>query len=262
MKKTILAIGAHPDDCDISVGGTSALWAAAGHTVHFASLTDGSRGHYQEQYLRDPEELVLRRRAEARAACALIGARYHCLGITDGEVVPNVESLRRVVRLIREVAPDLIVCNRPNDYHRDHRYAARLVLDAAYMLTVPFFCPESLHMQQEPVIAYWWDCFHEEGRFRTDVVVPIRSVWETKVAMVAAHESQVFEWLPYNMGILGEVPEGRTERLAALQGWLRTRHAEFAQRCDLPSGDPVEAFQISEYGRRPDDSTIGQLFPR
>ena len=115
MKKTILAIGAHPDDCDISVGGTSALWAAAGHTVHFASLTDGSRGHYQEQYLRDPEELVLRRRAEARAACALIGARYHCLGITDGEVVPNVESLRRVVRLIREVAPDLIVCNRPND---------------------------------------------------------------------------------------------------------------------------------------------------
>jgi LmbE family N-acetylglucosaminyl deacetylase len=258
---TVLAIGAHPDDCDISAGGTAALWSAAGHKVNFASVTNGARGHYREEYLRDPEQLVLRRREEAQAACALIGAAYHCLGINDGEVEPNVETLRVMVRLIREVQPDIILCNRPNDYHRDHRYTARLVLDASYMLTVPFFCPEAPHIQQLPVIAYWWDKFREGGAFSADVVVSIEDVWDTKVGMVACHESQVFEWLPYNMGILAEVPEDDRERHAVLGAWLKSRHEEFAEHCQLPSGSPVEAFQISEYGRQLQPDSLRSLFP-
>src|SRR5262249_61037325 len=80
----VLVLGAHPDDPDIKGGGTAAKWCALGHVVKLVSLTDGGAGH---QTLRRPE-LVERRRAEARAAGAAIGARYEVRAFPDGELLP------------------------------------------------------------------------------------------------------------------------------------------------------------------------------
>src|SRR5947199_6557241 len=112
----ILVLGAHPDDADIKVGGTAAKWCGLGHVVRLVSLTDGGAGH---QTLRRPE-LVRRRRAEAAAAGAVIGAAYDVLDLPDGELVPSLEARQKVIRLIRTFRPDLLVTHRHADYHPDH----------------------------------------------------------------------------------------------------------------------------------------------
>src|SRR5262245_38536918 len=147
----ILILGAHPDDADIKAGGTAAKWCARGHTVRLVSLTDGGAGH---QTLRRPA-LVERRRAEARAAGAVIGAAYDVLDLPDGELLPTLDARQRVIRLLREFRPDVLITHRPTDYHPDHRYTSQLVQDAAYLVTVPAIYPEIPHLERDPVILYF-----------------------------------------------------------------------------------------------------------
>lgn len=269
MPLHVLCIGAHPDDNEGSIGGTAALFRRRGDRVKFVSVTDGSKGHYAPEYVADPERLARRRHQEALAAAVVIGAEYETMGLPDGEVYVTSASTEAMIRLIRSFGPpghgpDLVLLNRPNDYHRDHRYTAQLVLDATYMLTVPPMCPDTPHLDRMPVFAYWQDDFTEGGVFRADVVVPIDAVMEQKIDMVCAHESQFFEWIPYNGGRLSEVPADP----AARRAWLAERYItraslrrdRYADR--VPAGTKyVEAFQISEYGRWPDEETLRTLFP-
>ena len=140
----ILVIGAHPDDADIKAGGTAALWTALGHTVRLVSLTDGRAGHHE---MAGPR-LAERRRAEASAAAAVIGATYDVFDIPDGELDDGLENRHRVIRLIRSFRPDLVITHRSTDYHPDHRFAGLLVQDASYMMTVPAVCPDVPHLMR------------------------------------------------------------------------------------------------------------------
>ena len=147
----ILCVGAHPDDCESSIGGTAALLCKRGDHVKFVSVTDGNKGHFRPEYISDPAALARRRLAEAQAAVSIIGAEYECMGIPDGEVYVTPAATKAMVNVIRRFGPpghgpDMLLLNRPCDYHRDHRYAAQLVLDATYMLTVPMMCPETRHL--------------------------------------------------------------------------------------------------------------------
>src|SRR6266446_6208499 len=153
----LLIIGAHPDDADYHAGGIAALYRLAGHTVKMVSLTNGDAGH---QSLRG-SELAARRRQEAAAAGAVIGASYDVLDNHDGELLPTVDNRRAVIRLMRSFKPDLVLTHRPNDYHPDHRYTSQLVQDAAYLVTVPAIVPEVPHLARDPVIAYLPDDFQK-----------------------------------------------------------------------------------------------------
>src|SRR5271166_550512 len=153
----LLIIGAHPDDADYHAGGLAALYRAAGHVVKMVSLTNGDAGHHVDHGL----QLARRRRAEAAAAGAVIGASYDVLDNPDGELVPSLDNRRLVIRLIRSFRPDLVLTHRPNDYHPDHRYTSTLVQDAAYMVTVPAVCPETPHLERDPVILYVSDDFRK-----------------------------------------------------------------------------------------------------
>lgn len=272
----ILCIGAHPDDNELSVGGTAARFRARGDAVRFVSVTNGDKGHFYEEYKRDPARLAARRQKEAENAAAVIGAGYHTLGVHDGEVYVDRQTTEAMVRCIRVFGepgkgPDLVLLNRPVDYHRDHRYTAQLVLDATYMLTVPLMCPETRHLDRMPVFAYWYDDFRDLIPFRADVAVPIDDVMEQKIDMACAHVSQVFEWLPYNAGRLDQAPPesdpaGRREMVA---GWIRARgeHRRSQVRTTLEAlFGPIEAryaeaFQICEYGRVPEAEELRELFP-
>ena len=64
-----------------------------------------------------------------------------------------------------------MLTHRPNDYHPDHRYTSTLVLDSAYMVTVPHICPEVPHLGENPVLGYLWDEFSQPRRFRPDVII-------------------------------------------------------------------------------------------
>jgi LmbE family N-acetylglucosaminyl deacetylase len=264
----ILIIGAHPDDADIKAGGTAARWSALGHLVRLVSLTNGQAGH---QALHGPP-LARRRRAEAEAAAATIGATYEVLDLPDGELDDRLEYRHRVIRLIRSFRPDLLITHRSTDYHPDHRFTGLLVQDASYLLTVPAVCPETPHLPTVPVILYFSDAFKKPCRFEPSVVVDIESEFERVVSMLHCHESQFYEWLPYNAGYLDQVPEGEAARRAWLAERIGRRIRPLADRHrDLvlqTYGEEhgqrvrfIEAFEVSEFGAPLDAQARVRLFP-
>lgn len=275
-KRYILCIGAHPDDNEFSVGGTAALCRARGDEVRFVSVTNGNKGHFAAEYIADPTALAKRRLLEAQNAAAVIGASYQTLEVPDGEVYVTQAITEKLVRCIRSFGepgqgPDLVLFNRPLDYHRDHRYASQMVLDATYMLTVPMMCPDTRHLERMPVFAYWYDDFRDTVAFRADVVVPIDSLMEQKIDMAASHISQVFEWLPYNAERLDQTPPAsdpaarRTMMAKQMQAYGSHRRDATQHLVEKWFGSLpircVEAFQICEYGRVPNNEELKSLFP-
>ncbi|SRR5579871_1205986 len=264
----ILVLGAHPDDADFKAGGTAARWRRLGHEVKFVSLTDGGAGHHKLS----GEELVTRRRAEAQAAGAIIGATYDVLDNPDGALQPTLEARHQIIRLIRSFKPDLVLTHRPNDYHPDHRYTSVLVQDAAYLLTVPAVCPETPHLQRDPVILYLSDDFKKPIPFSADIVVDIGADMNALIDMLHCHVSQFYEWLPYNGGYADQVPDGDAARRAWLKEWMQRRLRPLADRhrdavvrtYGVEQGhkiEYIEAFEVSEYGSPLDDAARGRLFP-
>src|SRR6266540_7396777 len=146
-KLRIICFGAHPDDCELQASGVAALWTAKGHKVKFVSVTNGDIGHWREA----GGPLAKRRLAEVLETARILGIASEVLDIHDGELEPNLENRRKITRLIREWNADLVISHRPNDYHPDHRYTAVLVQDAAYMVTVPFFCPDVPPLKKNPI---------------------------------------------------------------------------------------------------------------
>ena len=263
----LLIIGAHPDDADFAAGGTAALFRAAGHVVKMVSLTNGDAGHH----LHPGPELARRRRGEASAAAAVIGATYDIFDIHDGQLLPTLENRLAVIRLVRTFHPDLVLTHRPNDYHPDHRYTSQLVQDAAYMVTVPAVAPETPHLQRDPVIAYLPDDFQKPNPLQPDVVVDVSGVVEKIVDMLHCHVSQFYEWLPYNGKHIDRVPADEHAR----RGWLaeHTRHrlrarAERFREALVRHYGPqrgaaveyAEAFEGCEYGTPLDEAAQRRLF--
>ncbi|WP_394792769.1 PIG-L deacetylase family protein [Armatimonas sp.] len=266
----ILCIGAHPDDNELNLGGLATRLRRRGDAVKFVSVTNGDKGHFADEYKADPEKLAARRLIEAQEAAGVIGATYETLGIHDGEVYvdkPTTEAMVRCIRSFGEPGrgPDLVIFNRPLDYHRDHRYTAQLILDATYMLTVPLMCPDTHHLDRMPVFAYWYDTFKDIQPFVAEIQVPITDCLEEKTSMVCHHASQFFEWLPYNAGVLHEVPSDDEGRRARVRGIVEGRGAYRAERSTgarINGGacHHAEAFRVCEYGRQPGDDALRALF--
>ena len=188
-KLRIIAFGAHPDDAELKVGGTAIKWAQQGHQVKFVSVTNGDVGHWQIK----GEELARRRLAETQAADKILGVETEVLPIHDGELEPTLENRRTITRLIRDWQADIVLCHRPWDYHPDHRYVGVLVQDAAFMVTVPFFCPDTPALKENPLFFYVTDEFQKPAPFRADVVVAIDDVFDRKVDALHELESQFYE---------------------------------------------------------------------
>ena len=264
-KLRIIVIGAHPDDPE-KVGGTVHKWAQLGHDVLLVSLTNGDAGHQSYK----AKELARIRREEARRAGEIIGARYITLDNRDGQLMPTYKNRLQVIKLIREHKADLVIFPRPYDYHPDHRYTGTLVLDAAYMVTVPTILPQVPHLERNPVFLYMSDRFTIPVPFVADVCVDIDDVIEKKIDMYHQHTSQMYEWLPYNSGNLDKVPATDAER----REWLgRTRKSgsnaapyrdKLIEQYGETRGNAIrycEAFQDSGYGTRLTKENLTYYFP-
>jgi LmbE family N-acetylglucosaminyl deacetylase len=264
-KLNIIAFGAHPDDCDQRAGGVAAKFAALGHRVRFVAVTNGDAGHQTE----GGGALAARRRAEAKEAGRRIGVDYVVLDNHDGELVPSLKPREEIIRQIRQWNADLVLAPRPNDYHPDHRYTGVLLQDAAYMVVVPNITPDTPALRKNPVFMYFQDGFQRPNPFTPHVAVSIDDVIEKKLDMMDAHVSQFYEWLPWVAGNLDSVPKDA----AARRQWLKKTRAgqpNPAVREALikwygpEKGKAVqyaEAFEICEYGTRPDEAMIRKLFP-
>ena len=261
----VIMIGAHPDDCDQDGGGTAILLSKLGYAVKFVSVTNGDAGH-QEQ---GGGMLAKRRIAEAKEAGKRFGVEYDVLDNHDGELVPSLDVRLQVIRKIREWNADIVIAPRPNDYHPDHRYTGVLVQDAAYMVAVPNVTPDTPPLKKNPVFLYFQDFFQRPNPFRPDIAVDISAVFLQKIHALDAHESQVYEWLPWIGGYLDQVPKDVTKReqwlatnrtiritpevRTSLEKWYGKEHAAQVQH--------AEGFEICEYGNQPSEADIRRMFP-
>ena len=266
----IITFGAHPDDCELDAGGVAARWAAAGHKFKCVAVTNGDIGHWGTA----GGPLALRRRAETQQAAKILGIETEVLDNHDGELMVTLENRRKIARLIREWQADVVISHRPNDYHPDHRYTGVLVMDAAYMVQVPFFGPEVPPLTRNPVFLFSEDRFQKPNPFSGDIVVGIDEVIEKKLAVVEAMPSQFYEGgccdLP--TGGLPTEAAGKEARRKDVRDRFASRFASTADRFrdrlvewyGPQKGAAVkyaEAFEICEYGRQPTKDEIRILFP-
>lgn len=191
-KLRIIVFGAHPDDAEYKAGGTAAKWAKLGHHVKLVSVTNGDIGHWKMA----GGPLALRRKAEVKAAAKILGVTSEVLDIHDGELLPTLENRKTITKLIREWNADIVIAHRPWDYHPDHRYVGVLVQDAAFMVTVPFFCPDVAPLKKNPVFLYSSDGFQKPYPFVPDVAVSVDDVFDIKLAAIHELPSQAYEAEP------------------------------------------------------------------
>jgi hypothetical protein len=149
----------------------------------------------------------------------------------------------------------------------------QLVQDASYMVTVPFFCPDTPHLQRNPVFLSYQDGFTKPNPFTPDIVVGIDDVVEKKLNATAAMPSQFYEGganggpslVPSDdAGIArrkNEVRESFRSRFASTAKAYRAKLKELYGDQKGESIQYAEAFEISEYGRRPGLDEIKRLFP-
>jgi LmbE family N-acetylglucosaminyl deacetylase len=268
-KLRIICFGAHPDDCELQAGGTAALWAAKGHHVKFVSVTNGDIGHWRDA----GGPLAKRRKAEVEEAARLLGVTVQVLDIHDGELEPTLENRRTITRLIRDWKADIVMSHRPNDYHPDHRYTGVLVQDAAYMVAVPFFCPDTPPLKSNPAFFFYPDRFEKPNAFQPDVAVNIDAVMDKKLDALAVMVSQFYEGGALgSAALLPAEPEKQAERRRQVRAGHAARNQNLALRfrgklAEWYGKDPsgkvqhAEAFEICEYGRRPSKEELAKLFP-
>ncbi len=264
----MMFIGAHPDDADLRAGALAAQIIEHGGEVRFVSLTNGNAGHHEMS----PDEIAKRRREEAFRAGEVIGAEYIVLNHDDGLMIPTLEIREEIIRLIRQFDPNMLLTLRMLDYHPDHRAVGQLIVDAAYLLTVPLICPDVPAMKQMPAIFQTWDQFRKPIPFQADIAISIDEYFEQKVQMLACHESQFFEWLPYIQGQMEEVPQEASQRRSWLAEQCSLSFGQVADSCRQQlierygpeNGARIlyaEAFELCEYGYQPDEDLLETFFP-
>ena len=263
----LLVLGAHPDDADAHAGGLIARYRKLGHAVKLVSVTNGAAGHHQI----GADDLAALRRNEAAAAGRVVGAAYEVWNFPDGHLVNTLDLRNRIIAEIRRFAPDLVLTHRTCDYHPDHRYTSQLVMDSAYVVTVPNDCADTPAMKTNPVIGYFADRFRKPCPFEPTVAIDISSVIARKFDALHCHQSQQYEWLPYNKGQLDQVPaddKGRRQWLFEQRSGWDAQLAEkyrplLIERYGPQRGPAVkyaEAFEGCEYGTPMNQTQIQRLF--
>ena len=136
------------------------------------------------------------------------------------------------------------------------------------MVTVPNIVSETPALRKNPVFLYFSDEFQYPQPFHPDIVISIDDVIGKKIDMLDAHVSQYYEWMPWLDGYLDQVPKDPSarkqwlfsQRLSqVMPGWKVVLTKWYGSKAD--SVQHAEAFQITEYGRRPEEGEIPRLFP-
>lgn len=235
-----MIIGAHPDDPEVMLGGTAVRYAELGHSVTMVSMTNGDSGHHEMER----KELAVRRKKEAEASAALIGAKYEILPIRDGELMPTLENRNMLIALMRKINPDIVFTHPMIDYHPDHRYTTQLVLDTSFMLMVPHAVPEAPAMKKNP--AYFFSAFRLEtlGESEPAFCIPVDKVWDKKILGLHQHESQMYEWLPWVNGETAPVPAADDEK--ARMGYLSSNRSPAFEKL----ADHYRQWLVEKYGEK------------
>lgn len=185
----VLAIGCHPDDLEVLCGGTLARYVKQGHKVIMGSVANGNVGHK----VIPPDELRETRLMEAKQAAKTIGAEHFCLDVDDLRVNANdYEQFKKVVEIIREAKPDVIITHNPVDYMQDHEQTSKLVVNAAFCASVNHLkTPSPAYTNIVPVFYMDTVCGVE---FLPTEYVDISDTIDIKLQALSCHQSQI-KWM-------------------------------------------------------------------
>lgn len=206
-----LAVYAHPDDPEISAGGTLARWAEAGSEVWVLVTTRGDKG--SSDPATDPDELAARRRAEMAAASDALGLAGHFhLDYSDGELPDDRDLRAAIVRKVRELKPEAVLCPDPTAVifdgyfnHRDHRVTGWATLDAiAPASGNPHYFADQL---AEGLAVHEVRTAYLSGTLEPNCWIDISDALERKIAALLCHASQLVETGPWFRTWLGEQAE-------------------------------------------------------
>lgn len=194
--KKILVVLAHPDDPEFFLGATIAKWAAEGHSIAYCLLTKGEKGTNNPAI--SSEQIGELRQSEQDFAGKVLGVRQiRFLDYEDGCLVPSIEARKRVVRVIREERPDILVSCDPTNYfprpdyvnHPDHRAAGQITLDAVFpaagsRLYFPEMIEEGVapHMPEELWLSLTAD---------PNIILDVTAWWPHKIKALLEHDSQI-----------------------------------------------------------------------
>jgi N-acetylglucosamine malate deacetylase 1 len=176
---SILVIGPHPDDQELGMGGSIIRLRAQGHKLHLVDMTNGEP---------TPHGSVETRAKEAAAAAKIMGVERTLLGLTNRQVVHNVESRHRLAAVIRVHRPDWMFVPYPIDAHPDHVAVTRIAEDARFdaKLTKTDIPGEPWYPKR---IIYYY-CTHLRMNFNPTFCLDISEQIETKMKAIAAYDSQ------------------------------------------------------------------------
>lgn len=224
VPERVLAVYAHPDDPEVSCGGTLAHWAARGADVRLVVVNAGDKGSHDPAT--DPVALGEQRADEVRAAAEVLGlAGVDLLGVPDGEAANDLAQRGRLVELVRTHRPHTVICPDPtavffgDSYvnHRDHREVGWTVVDAvAPAAGSPLYFPDAGPAHQVSTLLL-------SGTFEADAWVDVADAIETKIAAVACHESR----LAGDPDLVADLLRRRTAEIGAQAG---VTHAESFRR--------------------------------
>jgi LmbE family N-acetylglucosaminyl deacetylase len=194
----VLAVYAHPDDPEISAGGTLARWVDGGAEVHVVVTTRGDKGTSDPDA--DTEALVRVREAETAAAARVLGlASVQHLDYEDGELADDRPLRLDLVRVVRALKPDVVLCPDPTAVffadgyinHRDHRVTGWATIDAVSPAAGnPHYFPE---LRAEGLDVHQPTAVYLSGTFEPNVTIDITTTLDRKIEALFCHASQLEE---------------------------------------------------------------------
>ncbi len=228
----MLCFTAHPDDVDFGAAGTIAAWTAAGVEVSYCVMTDGDAGGFDPAHR---AEIIAMRAEEQRQAAALVGVTdVHYFHERDGYLEPTHDVMRQVVKLIREIRPDVVLAMHPErnwdriqKSHPDHLAVGEIVTRAVYpALENPFAYPE---LAEAGLAAFRlpWLWLFAGPEARENHFVDVTGHVDAKLAAIRIHASQH--------------PD-----LEGMERAVRGMLAHNASRAGMPRGRSAEAFHVVE----------------
>ena len=225
-KADVVVVTPHPDDAEFGVAGTVARWTKQGKQVVYVVCTNGNKGTSDPN--QKPEHLAEIRQGEQRAAAEVLGVREVIfLGNPDQGLEDTPEFRKQIVRMIRQYRPETVVTADPYRryiWHRDHRIAGQVTIDAVFPyardhLAYPELLEEDLQPHKVKEMLFWAS---ENINYLSDIT----DTFELKLTALRCHESQV-----------------SSMKVSDLEDWLRQRCSDLAENEDF---ELAEAFHREE----------------
>lgn len=229
MKLDILAIGVHPDDVELSCSGTLLRHIEMGYSVGLLDLTLGELGTRGTPQIRTQE---------AMQAAKLMGAKMRVqLDMADGFFAHNEANLLKIIHVIRQYRPEIVLANALDDRHPDHGRAAKLTADACFLSGLIRIKTgqntEGGQKAQEAWRPKYLYHYIQDRSLKPDFIVDISAYIERKFELIMAYKSQFFN--PQN----GE-PETPISSKAFLDS-LRGKDAVYGRLLGVPYGEGFQA---------------------